>query len=129
MILVDSSVWIDHLNAHVTAQVQTLRWLIPRVQITVGDLILCEILQGLDTEQDARAVEGALRQFPIVSITSPALAISAAANYRSLRRRGITIRRTIDLLIGTFCIDEGYSLLHADRDFEPMERYLGLRTV
>lgn len=77
----------------------------------------------------ARQFEEALLEFPTVSLLNPALAIAAASNYRFLRSRGITIRKTIDLIIGTFCIERGHALLHSDRDFEPMERLLGLRTV
>ena len=127
MILVDSSVWIDHLNDAATEAVQRLRKLIPLRPLLVGDLILCEVLQGLRTEREARLVERALRRFAIVSLLDPDLAVKAAANYRSLRTRGVTIRKTVDLIIGTFCIERGHVLLHDDRDFEPMVRFLGLR--
>jgi len=74
-------------------------------------------------------VEAALREFEFVSLTDRELAVRAAANYRVLRGRGITIRTTVDLIIGTFCIERGHALLHSDRDFEPMERFLGLQTA
>ena len=92
-------------------------------------LILCEVLQGFRSEAQAQLVERALSQYQLVALSSPDLAIKAAANYRLLRRRGITIRKTIDVIVGTFCIERGHALLHSDRDFEPMERYLGLQTV
>ena len=129
MILVDSSVWIDLLNNVVTEPVARLRALIPTNPILVGDLILCEVLQGLRTEAQAKLVERSLARFEAVSLLDPDLAIKAAANYRFLRRQGITVRRTIDLIIGTFCVERGHALLHDDRDFEPMERLLGLSTV
>ena len=129
MILVDSSVWIDLLNNVVTEPVARLRALIPTNPILVGDLILCEVLQGLRTEAQAKLVERSLARFEAVSLLRPDLAIKAAANYRFLRRQGITVRRTIDLIIGTFCVERGHALLHDDRDFEPMERLLGLSTV
>ena len=130
MILVDSSVWIDHLRNAVTRPVSHLRSLISREEeLLVGDLILCEILQGLRTDKEAKLVEEALREFEVVSLVGPELAVKAAANYRFLRSRGFTIRRTIDLMIGTFCIERGHYLLHGDRDFAPMEQYLGLQTV
>ncbi len=129
MILVDSSVWIDLLNNIVTEPVARLRALIPTNPILVGDLILCEVLQGLRTEAQAKLVERSLSRFEAVSLLDPDLAIKAAANYRFLRRQGITVRRTIDLIIGTFCVERGHALLHDDRDFEPMERLLGLSTV
>lgn len=129
MILVDSSVWIDHLRDTVTAPVSYLRSLISAEELLVGDLILCEVLQGLRTDAEARLVEDALREFEVVSLLDAELAVKAAANYRFLHSQGFTVRRTIDLLIGTFCIERGHSLLHGDRDFTPMERFLGLRTV
>jgi predicted nucleic acid-binding protein len=95
----------------------------------VGDLILCEVLQGLRTEAQAKLVERSLGRFEPVSLLDPALAVKAAANYRFLRRQGITVRKTIDLMIGTFCVERGHALLHSDRDFEAMERFLGLQTV
>lgn len=131
MILVDSSVWIDHLNDDVTRAVALLRRLIQRgdALIGVGDLILCEVLQCLDTDREAAAVETALRQFPILEILNDHIAVRAAANYRALRAKGVTIRTTIDLLIGTFCIERNCQLLHNDRDLEPMVRHLGLRVL
>ncbi|HKS88812.1 MAG TPA: PIN domain nuclease [Stellaceae bacterium] len=129
MILVDSSVWIDHLNDAVTRPVLRLRELIPQQPLLVGDLILCEVLQGLRSEREARLVERALRRFQTVALLDPDLAVTAAANYRSLRVRGITIRKTIDLIIGTFCIERRHTLLHDDRDFEPMIRFLGLEAM
>ena len=129
MILVDSSVWIDLLNNVVTEPVRRLRELIPTTPLLIGDLILCEVLQGLRTDAQARLVERALRSFEAVSLVDSELAVKAAANYRVLRRRGITIRKTIDIFIGTFCIERGHMLLHSDRDFAPMERFLGLQTA
>ncbi|HLY44054.1 MAG TPA: PIN domain nuclease [Stellaceae bacterium] len=129
MILVDSSVWIDHLNAAATGAVRRLRELIRERPLLVGDLILCEVLQGLRSEREARLVERALRRFEVVSLLDPDLAVRAAANYRALRASGITIRKTVDLIIGTFCIERGHVLLHDDRDFEPMVRLLGLQIV
>jgi predicted nucleic acid-binding protein len=129
MILVDSSVWIDHLRNALTPQVTHLRSLISAEELLVGDLVLCEVLQGLRSDSEARLVEEALREFEVVSLVDAELAVKAAANYRLLRGQGFTVRRTIDLLIGTFCIERGHSLLHDDRDFAPMERFLGLSTI
>lgn len=129
MIVVDSSVWIDFFNGRPTEQVERLRALLGRQPLLIGDIILCEILQGLQTERDARRVEAALRCFDVAQMLNPDLAILAAANYRRLRTLGYTIRKTIDLIIGTFCIENGHHLLHADRDFQPMCDHLGLRTI
>jgi predicted nucleic acid-binding protein len=129
VILVDSSVWIDHLNDTATGAVRRLRELIPTRPLLVGDLILCEVLQGLRSEREARLVERALRRFATVPVLNSDLAVKAAANYRSLRAKGITIRKSVDVIIGTFCIERGHVLLHDDRDFEPMVRFLGLQVV
>jgi predicted nucleic acid-binding protein len=129
MTLVDSSVWIDQFNQVPNPAVDRLRALVTEGPLLVGDLILCEVLQGFRSEAQAQLVERALGQYQTVALSSPELAIKAAANYRLLRRRGITIRKTIDIIIGTFCIERGHALLHSDRDFEPMERFLGLQAV
>jgi predicted nucleic acid-binding protein len=129
MTLVDSSVWIDHFNQVPDPAVDRLRGIITQGPLLVADLILCEVLQGFRSEAQAQLVERALSQYQLVTLSSPELATKAAANYRLLRRRGITIRKTIDVIIGTFCIERGHALLHSDRDFEPMERFLGLETV
>lgn len=129
MIVVDSSVWIDHLRQVVTNPVARLRSLMTRAELLVGDLILCEVLRGVRSEAVAREIEAVMRAFEIVPLCDRDLAIKAAANYRYLRARGITIHNSIDLIIGTFCIERGHALLHSDRDFEPMERFLGLQTV
>jgi predicted nucleic acid-binding protein len=129
MIVVDSSVWIPHLNNRLTPAVATLRRLVESEPILVGDLVLCEVLQGLRSDEEARLVEEALRQFPIVAMLDPYLASRAAANYRRLRRLGVTVRTTIDLIIGTYCLEYDCELLHDDRDFAHMERHLGLRVV
>jgi predicted nucleic acid-binding protein len=129
VILVDTSVWIDHLNDAATGQVVRLRQLIPTTPLLIGDLILCELLQGLRSEREARLVERGLRRFATASLLDVNLAVRAAANYRFLRSKGTTIRKTVDVIIGTFCIEYGHVLLHDDRDFEPMVRFLGLRTI
>ena len=127
VIVVDSSVWIDFLNGRNAPHVRRLRAILGIDEVIVGDLMLCEVLQGLQTEQAARDVEALLRRFEIVSMAGDAIAVAGARNFRFLRRRGITVRKTIDLLIGTWCIENRASLLHNDSDFHPMTRYLGLR--
>jgi predicted nucleic acid-binding protein len=129
MIVVDSSVWIAHLRNTNSVSVGKLRHLDDTQEILVGDLILLEVLQGALNEPHAQLIERNLRQFSIVPMLDPATAVEAARNYRILRQRGITIRKTIDMIIGTFCIRGGHALLHDDRDFDPMVRYLGLRLV
>jgi hypothetical protein len=129
VIVVDSSVWIDFLKGRQSRQVRRLLASLGSEDIILGDLMLCEILQGLASERAAAEVETLLRNFDIVPMAGEAIAVAAARNYRSLRRRGITIRKTIDLLIGTWCIESGRPLLHNDSDFRPMARHLGLVEV
>jgi len=129
VIVVDSSVWIDFLNGRNAPHVKALRAVLGNDEIVVGDLMLCEVLQGLESERAARDVEALLRRFQIVPMVGDTIAVGAANNFRSLRRRGITIRKTIDLLIGTWCIENRRPLLHNDSDFRPMARYLGLIEV
>jgi predicted nucleic acid-binding protein len=127
VIVVDTSAWIDHLRDRgELPHVQTLRSLFGREPIIVGDLVMAELLQGASDETTASKLEMLLRGFELRAMTSMTLAIQSARNYRTLRRQGVTVRKTMDMLIGTFCIESGLSLLHSDRDFEPMELHLGL---
>lgn len=131
MIVVDTTVWIDHLNEATTPQVLLLRRIIGErmASLIVGDLVLCEVLQGLATDREAVMVGRALRRFTVAPMVNESLAVAAAANYRALRSHGITVRKTIDVLIGTFCIAHRHALLHSDRDYDPMERYLSLTVL
>jgi len=124
--VVDSSVWIDFLNGRNAPHVRRLSMVLGAEEVIVGDLMLCEVLQGLDSERAAQEVEALLRRFEIVPMAGDAIAVAAARNFRSLRRRGVTVRKTIDLLIGTWCIENRMPLLHNDSDFRPMARHLGL---
>jgi predicted nucleic acid-binding protein len=129
MILVDSSVWIAQIRGLRTEATAALVALADRETLLVGDIVLLEVLQGARDEDHAEWIERALRRYLMVSLLTPELAASAARNYRKLRTLGVTIRKTPDLIIGTFCIERGHRLLHADRDFEPMQRHLGLIAV
>lgn len=126
MILVDSSVWIAHLQGRDTIAVAKLRVAAAREPLLLGDLMLLEILQGARDDRHAARIERSLRAYQIVPLLDDELAVQAARNYRRLRDRGITIRKTADLIIGTYCIAHGHRLLHDDRDFRPMEQVLGL---
>lgn len=129
MILVDSSVWIDLFNGIDNRGVMAVREHAGRGLLLVGDLILAEVLQGFRTEREAAAAEAALAPFAQAAIVDERIAKRAAAHYRRLRRQGITVRKTIDLLIATRCLDKDWWLLHNDRDFEPLREHLGLRTL
>lgn len=131
MIVVDSSVWIAHLRGLTDPPVLRLRALVADVddQILIGDLILLELLQGARDEAHAARIERNLRCYPIAPMLDDAIAVHAARNFRRLRARGITVRKTIDMIIATFCILGGHALLHDDRDFDPIATHLGLRVV
>ena len=125
MIVVDSSVWIDAIRGADTPQVTLLRKL-DVDGIAVLDVVVFEVLRGFRTEAEAALHEAGFQAIGIVSASSAALATAAAANYRLLRARGITIRSALDVLIATYCIESGLRLLHDDRDFDHFERHLGL---
>jgi predicted nucleic acid-binding protein len=129
LILVDSSVWIDYFNGDITSQTDKLDRLLGQEPLAIGDLILVEVLQGFDNDREFAAAQKTLSSLTLIEIGGIDIAIAAARNYRALRRRGITVRKTIDTVIATRCIESGYDLLHSDRDFEPFARYLGLRVV
>jgi predicted nucleic acid-binding protein len=129
MIVVDSSVWIAQLRGLQTPAVVRLEKVVEGDDILVGDIVLLEILQGARDDTHVARIARAMRQFPIVSMSNEALAVEAARLYRLLRDRGVTVRKTADMIIGTFCVANGHALLHDDRDFDPMERHLGLLVV
>lgn len=129
MIVVDTTVWIDFFRGRNTDQTTKLRRLIGRELILIGDIVLVEILQGVRDDAQAARVEQALRVHRIEPMLSSTLAPKVASNYRLLRAKGITVRKTIDMIIGTFCIEGGHALLHSDRDFDPMQDYLGLSVI
>lgn len=126
MIVVDSSVWVDYFRGRATPEVEKLDHVLGRESLIVGDVILCEVLLGVSSEREARTVETALRRFDLVSMLGIEQAPRTAALYRMLRGKGITIRKTIDLIIGAWCISHGVKLLHSDRDFRHLEQHAGL---
>jgi hypothetical protein len=129
MILVDSSVWIDYFNGVRTRQTDRLDELLGSDLLLTGDIILVEVLQGFRNDRDFRRAKRALDGLEFRAMLGRDIALKSAANYRALRAQGVTVRKTIDTLIATFCIENGHELLHADRDFDPIEEHLGLRTL
>jgi predicted nucleic acid-binding protein len=129
VILVDSTVWIDYFRSADTPQVALLDSYLGSSLVAVGDLIAAEVLQGVRDEREFKLVKKTLDAFEHVDLVGYELAIRASENYRLLRERGVTIRKTIDTLIATYCIDNRTTLLHADRDFVPFARHLGLRVA
>jgi predicted nucleic acid-binding protein len=125
--IVDSSVLIAELRGQDTDAVRAFRAAVVQQRVLLGDLILLEVLQGARNERHANLLQGKLGQFPTVEMLNRTVAIEAARNFRILRAHGITVRKTIDLIIATYCILHGHALLHQDRDFTPMAEHLGLR--
>lgn len=129
MILVDSSVWIDYFSGRQTPESELLDRLLETDRLLTGDLILAEVLQGFPRESDFRSALDLLTRLEVASLAGREIAVAAARNYRTLRAKGVTVRKTIDGLIATFCISNRHSLLHSDRDFDGFERHLGLQVV
>ena len=129
MILVDSSVWIDHFRGLDTPQVALLDRVLASEPVAIGDLILAEVLQGFTSDRDFNQARRLLTSLTVVEIGGQAIAVQTAQNFRRLRALGVTVRKTIDTLIATRCIADGLTLLHSDRDFDPFEQHLGLRVL
>ena len=129
MILVDSSVWIDFFRGTASPQAGRLDALLGKEPLLMGDLILAEVLQGFTSERDFNHAHRLLGSLDLIEIGGRDIAVQAARNFRTLRALGVTIRKTIDTLIATRCIEDGLSLLHCDRDFEPFTEHLGLESI
>ncbi len=129
MILVDSSVWIDYFNGTSNAQTALLDKLLGREPLAIGDLILTEVLQGFHNDKEFLEAAKLLTCLEVVELGGQEIALQAAKNCRALRKRGVTVRKTIDTVIATRCIESGYLLLHNDRDFDLFTRHLGLRVL
>ena len=129
VIVVDSSVWIAQLQGRTSLAVTRLAAIERPTTIVIGDLVLMEVLQGARDAAHASKLERSLRRFPIARMVDDRLAVLAAANSRFLRGKGVTIRKTIDLLIATFCIEQGHALLHQDRDFDQIAKHLPLTVI
>ena len=126
MILVDSSVWVDYFNGTVSRETDFLDATLGSEPVAIGDLILTEVLQGFRSDSDYSQAKTLLTGLTVLELLGQDLAIRTADNYRALRRRGITIRKTADCIIATFCIERRLPLLYSDRDFDPFVRSLGL---
>ncbi len=129
MILVDSSVWIDYFRGTVTPETERLDELLGSEPLCVGDLVLAEVLQGFNTDKEFNQARKLLTSLDVVGLGGQEMAIQAARNFRTWRQMGITVRKTIDTLIATACIEHDFALLFSDRDFEPFVEHLGLRSA
>lgn len=129
MIIIDTTVWIDYFAGIENEHTAWLDAELSRQRLGLTDLILCETLQGIRNDAEFSRVRAELSKFHLFNTGGPDLAIAAAQNYRAMRQRGHTVRKTIDCLIASFCIEEGHTLLHRDRDFDAFEKYLQLRVI
>jgi predicted nucleic acid-binding protein len=129
VVIVDTTVWVDYLRGARNSETDYFHREVARQRFGLTDLILCEVLQGIDNDEAFGRVLRELWKFQIFETGGEELAIASAKNFRVLRRRGRTVRKTIDSLIATFCITQGHSLLHRDRDFDHFEEGLGLAVV
>lgn len=129
MILVDTSVWIDYFNDTSTPQVERLESALGVEAIAIGDLIALEILQGFKSDKDYRSAREMLNALKVYDLLGEQSVYRCAENYRALRKKGITVRKSADVIIATFCIDNGLPLLFSDRDFLPFVEHLGLRAA
>ena len=129
MILVDSSVWIDYFRGTPTPQAEMLDSVLGSEPVATGDLILAEVLQGFRSDRDFNQARKLLTSLMVIDLGGKDIAIQAAKNFRALRAKGVTVRKTIDAVIATRCIASGLTLLYSDRDFDPFVRYLGLRAA
>jgi predicted nucleic acid-binding protein len=129
MLVVDSSVWIDYFNGIASVQTDYLDNILDKMPILVGDLILAEVLQGFRQDSDFEKARRIMGKFIQVNMVSPSLALQSARNYCLLRQKGITVRKTIDNLIATYCVENDHDLLHNDSDFDGYEKHLDLRVI
>ena len=129
MTIVDSSVWIDFFNGRRTRETDLLAQLLTQERIAIGDLILAEVLQGFKTDKDYLRAKVHLSALTFFEMGGKEIALKSVENYRMLRSKGVTIRKTMDMFIGTFCIEHEYKLLHADRDFNHLAKHLNLEVV
>lgn len=129
MVLVDSSVWIDYFGATLNPKVDQLDRILDYQDVLVGDLVMAEVLQGIRSDREFHIVRQSFFVLEQVSLIDPFLAVKCAQNDRTLRRLGVTIRKTVDCVIATWCIENGVPLLHSDKDFDPFEQHLGLVTL
>jgi len=129
MILVDTSVWIDYFNGTQSWQVEFFDSILSEESVLVGDIILAEILQGFDSDSDYKKAKEALAPLECIDLGGKKLAIKTASNFRFLRSKGVTIRKTVDMLIGTWCIETEIELLHNDKDFDRIALHLPLKVI
>jgi len=129
MIIVDSSVWIDYFTGKRSPGAEKLDSLLGKELVAIGDLILIEVLQGFRAEKDFRQARKLLLSLTVVNMLDTAITQKSAVNFRTLRKKGVTVRKTIDAIIATYCIENKFPLLHSDKDFQPFHKHLKLKNA
>ena len=129
MIVVDSSVWIDYFGGKTTPAAETLDSLLGETPVAAGDLMLVEVLQGFRADSDFAQARDLLMSLTIVNMLNTSIALRSAANFRTLRKKGVTVRKTIDTIIATYCIENSLALLYSDKDFQPFREHLKLQSA
>ncbi len=129
MIVVDSSVWIDYFTGNDSPEADHLDSLLGQELIAIGDLVLAEVLQGFRADKDFRKARDLLLSFHVVNMLDTMIALKSAANFRALRKLGLTVRKTVDSIIATYCIENRLPLLHSDKDFQPFHKHLNLKNA
>ena len=129
MVVADTSAWIDYFRGIDAPHTNKLDLVLGTDEIFIGDLVIAELMQGARTDKVASQIQDVISKMQCVNMVGSKVAYESAANYRALRAKGITVRKTIDMLIGTYCILSNSALIHNDRDFDPMEAHLGLKVL
>lgn len=129
MIVVDSSVWIDYFTGNDSPEADHLDSLLGQELIAIGDLVLTEVLQGFRADKDFHKARDLLLSFHVVNMLDTTIALKSAANFRALRKLGLTVRKTVDSIIATYCIENRLPLLHSDKDFQPFHKHLNLKNA
>ena len=129
MIVVDSSVWIDYFSGKKSPAAEKLDTLLGDTPIAAGDLMLVEVLQGFRSDSDFATARELLMSLTVVNLLNTSIALKSAANFRTLRKKGITVRKTIDTIIATYCIENNFPLLYSDKDFQPFRQHLNLQSA
>jgi predicted nucleic acid-binding protein len=129
MFVVDSSVWIDFFNGKFNQETEILDDALGSELVALGDIMLAEVLQGFRSDRDYRKARALLLSLDVANMLNTSIALRSAENYRSLRKKGATVRKTTDCIIATWCIENSIPLLYSDRDFQPFREHLGLQSL
>jgi predicted nucleic acid-binding protein len=129
MIVVDTSAWIDYFRGIIVPHTEILDAELQKNMIITGDLIIVELLQGFKTKRAYERAKKLIERLEYRDLAGRAIALKSAENFRLLRSKGVTVRKTIEVIIATFCVENGFQIIHNDRDFDPMEKYLGLSVI